>query len=111
MRMQGGRVLFQQGENSKHVHCPCQVAEDIDVRVGEGQIIYDLLHHITNILSCTRELDTQVNKAVVGDNGNEPMSGKEGTEIVVDGVSGGGECVLLYEKTRIEVEGHGVEWQ
>ncbi len=109
--MQGGRVLFQQGKNSKHVHCPCQVAENVDVRVGEEQVIYDLLYYIANILSCARELDTQVNEAVVGDNGNKHMSGKKGTEIVVDGVSGGGECVLPYEKIRIKVSGHGVEEQ
>ncbi|KAK0471780.1 hypothetical protein IW261DRAFT_1424866 [Armillaria novae-zelandiae] len=110
MRVQGGRVQLRQGKNSKHVHCPCRMAKDIDVRVGEWEVIHNPLHSMANILSCSRELDTQVDETVVWDDSDEPMGGEEGPEVLVDYLSRGRECTPAYmpppyEKTRIRVSG------
>ncbi len=94
--MQDERVQLRQGKNVKHVHCSCRVAEDVDVRVGEGEVIYDPLYRIANVLSCTRELNTQVDEAVVGDDGDNPSSSEERTEVVVDDVGGRGEHAFAH---------------
>ncbi len=36
-------------------------------------------HCILNVLSCARILHTRVDEAVVGDDGDEPACGEEGT--------------------------------
>ncbi len=72
------------------------MAEDVDIRVGEREVIYDPLHRIPNIVSCARELDTRVDEAVIGDDGDKPTTSEERTEIVVDDVCGGGERARAY---------------
>ncbi len=50
-----------------------------------GKVICDPLHRIAHVLSRTEELGNLVDEVVVGDDGDEPASGREGTEVVAEG--------------------------
>ncbi len=43
------------------------MVEDVAVKVGEGEVIYDPLHRIQHVLSCAEELGDLFDKAIVGD--------------------------------------------